>query len=99
MTEGWAPAYHKKEDATWNAGGCKYSLQYDGRLDRHIVVQVGMWNIGSLSAKGGEVCEEQRKRMIDVCCLQEARWRGQGVRKLGIKKGDIIRGGVKKEMV
>ena len=30
--------------------------------------------------KGGEVCEELRKRMIDVCCLQEVRWRWQGVR-------------------
>ena len=35
------------------------------------------WNIGSLSGKG-EVCEELRKRMIDVCCLWEVRWRGQG---------------------
>ena len=24
--------------------------------------------------KGGEACEELRKRMIDVCCLQEVRW-------------------------
>ena len=32
-------------------------------------VQVGMWNIGSLSGKGGEL----RNRMIDVCCLLEVR--------------------------
>ena len=36
-----------------------------------------MWNIGSLSQKG-EVCEELRLRMIDVCCQQEVRWRGHG---------------------
>ena len=41
----------------------------------------------SLSGKGGEVCEELRKRMIDVCCLQEVRWRGQGARMLGMKGG------------
>ena len=34
---------------------------------------------------GGEVCEELRKRMIDVCCLQEVRWRVQGARMLGMK--------------
>ena len=34
---------------------------------------------------GGEVCEELRRRMIDVCCLQEVRWRGQGGRMLGMK--------------
>ena len=29
-------------------------------------VRVGTWNLGSLSGNGGEVCEELRKRMIDV---------------------------------
>ena len=48
-------------------------------------MRVGTWNVVSLSGKRGEVCEEQRKRMIDVCCLQEVRWRGQGARMLGIK--------------
>ena len=35
-----------------------------------------MLNLGSLSGMGGEICEELRKRMFDVCCLQEVRWRG-----------------------
>ena len=47
-------------------------------------MRVGTWNLGSLSGKG-EVCEEVRKRMIDVCCLHEVRWRGQGTRMLGMK--------------
>ena len=34
-------------------------------------MRVGMCNLGSLSGNGEEVCEEQRKRMIDVSCLQE----------------------------
>ena len=33
----------------------------------------------------GEVYEELRRRMIDVCCLQEVRWRGQGTRMLVMK--------------
>ena len=36
---------------------------------------VGMWKSGSVSGKVGEVCEELRKRMTDVCFLQ-VRWRG-----------------------
>ena len=32
-----------------------------------------------------EVCEELRKRMIDVCCLLEVRWRWQGTRMLEMK--------------
>ena len=33
----------------------------------------------------GDVCEELRKRIIDVCCLQEVKWRGQGAWMLGMK--------------
>ena len=47
-------------------------------------VRVEMWNFGSLSGKG-DVCEELRKTMNEVCCLQELRWRGQGARMLGMK--------------
>ena len=48
-------------------------------------VRVGTWNLGSLIGNGGTVCEELGKMMIDVCCLQEMRWRGQGARMLGMK--------------
>ena len=29
------------------------------------------------------MCEELRKRKIDVCCIQEVRWKGQGARFVG----------------
>ena len=51
---------------------------------------------------GGEVCGELRRRMIDMCCLHEVRWSGQGVSILGMKerkyklwlsgKGDVVSG-------
>ena len=31
------------------------------------------------------MCEELRKRRMDVCCLQEVRWRAQGARFMGVK--------------
>ena len=45
------------------------------------------WDVEFRSSvwKGGDVCEELRKRMIDVCCLMEVRWRGQGANMLGMK--------------
>ena len=69
---GWAaPAYHKKERETLHPGARKHSLQCDRRLNEGIGVRVGTWNVGGLGGKVGEVCEELRKRMTDVCCLQE----------------------------
>ena len=71
-----APTYYKEEGATLHPGACKFSLQYDRKPDDRIRVRVVMLNLGSLGGKGGEVCEELRKRMIYVCCLQKVRWRG-----------------------
>ena len=48
-------------------------------------MRAGTWNVGSMSGRGTEVCEELRKRRMDVCCLQEVRWRGQGARFIGVK--------------
>ena len=42
------------------------------------MVRVGKWNLSSPSENGG-VCEELRKTMVDVRCLQ-MRWKGQGAR-------------------
>ena len=37
-----------------------------GRPDGRFGVRVGTLHVGSLSGMGGEICEELRKRMIDV---------------------------------
>ena len=65
-------------------------------------MRVGKWNLCNLSGNGGDICEELRKRMIDVCCLQVVKWKGWGVRMLGMKgrkynlwwpgKGDAVGG-------
>ena len=82
-----APAYHRNEGTTPHHGVHKHCLQYDRRPNVHSGVPVGTYNLGSLSGavSGGVVCEELRKNMIDVCCLQEVRWRGHGARMLGMK--------------
>lgn len=83
---GWAAlAYHKKEGATPDSGSRKHCLHNDGKPDERFGVRVGTWNVGSMSGRGTEVCEELRKRRVDVCCLQEVRWRGQGARFMGVK--------------
>ena len=44
----------------------------------------GTWNIGDLNGKG-EDCEEMRKMMVHVCCLQHVGWRIYGSRELWVK--------------
>ena len=31
------------------------------------------------------MCEQLRKKELDMCCLQEVRWRGQGTRFVGTR--------------
>ena len=99
-----APAYHRNEGATTHPRA--YSIACSMMGGHIVVVWVGTWNLGRPSGKG-EVCEELRKRMIDVFCLQEARWRGQVARMVGINgrrykmgwsgKGDVCLGAMAKE--
>ena len=55
------------------------------KVEKQIGVRFGSWNVGSICGRGTEVCEELRKRKVDVCCLQEVRWRGEGARFFGVK--------------
>jgi len=40
---------------------------------------MGTWNVGSMRRRVVEVCEELRKRKVDVCCLQDVRWEGKAL--------------------
>lgn len=84
---GWAaPAYQKKDGANNHPGPRRRRLLYDGeKPDKRFGVRVGSWNVGSLRGKGVEICEELRKRRVDVCCVQEVRWRGEGARMMGVE--------------
>ena len=42
--------------------------------------RVSTWNVGTLRGRSGEVVETLSRRNIDVCCVQEIRWRGASAR-------------------
>ena len=62
-------------------------------------IRFGSWNVGSLKGKCMELCEVLLKRRVDVCCVQEARWKGAGTRMLhgydGAKYKLLWQGGVR----
>ena len=55
------------------------------KLKNGLELRFGSWNVGSISGRGTEVCEELRKRKVDACCLQEVRLRGERARFYGVK--------------
>ena len=34
------------------------------------------WNVGSMSGKWDEISETLKRCCVDICCLQEVRWKG-----------------------
>jgi len=46
-------------------------------------VRVATWNVGSMTGKSAEVVEVIHRRRIDVCCVQETRWKNSGARIIG----------------
>jgi hypothetical protein len=49
----------------------------DKRKVDAVDVRIASWNVGSLTKRSGEVVDVLRKRRVDVCCMQEARWKGE----------------------
>ena len=43
-----------------------------------LFLSIGNVNVGTMSGRDGEVIDMLRRRRIDICCLQETRWRGGG---------------------
>ena len=64
------------------------------KVEKRIGVRFGSWNVGSIYGRVREVCEELRNRKVDVCCLQEVRWRGEGGRFLASREEGTNCGGV-----
>ena len=40
-------------------------------------------NVRSMSGKWGKICETLKRCYVDVGCLQEVRWKGQGAQVIG----------------
>ena len=43
-------------------------------------MRIASWNIGTLKGRSNEVVEAISRRSIDICCVQEVRWRGESAR-------------------
>ena len=62
-------------------GGAAVGLVLDVSLTRssvshHIKILVFLWNVGTVRGRSNEVVEVMSRRKVDICGLQEVRWRG-----------------------
>ena len=46
-------------------------------------IRFSTWNVGSMSGKWGEISETLKRSCVDICCVQEVKWKGQGARMIG----------------
>ena len=46
-------------------------------------VGAATWNVSSIVGQSSEVVDALHRRMIDLCCAQETRWKGESVRMIG----------------
>ena len=44
--------------------------------------RVGTLNVGTMRGKASEVVETVSRRGVDLCCLQETRWKKDGVKQI-----------------
>ena len=49
----------------------------------HSKLRFGSWNVGSKVGRSMEVVDELRRRKVDVCCVQETKWRGGSAKIIG----------------
>ncbi|ESO12155.1 hypothetical protein HELRODRAFT_158620 [Helobdella robusta] len=57
------------------AEGCCRKIQNGPSM----VLRLGTLNVGSLTGRSMEIAEILERRKIDICCLQETRWKSNGV--------------------
>ena len=46
-------------------------------------LRMGTWNVGSMSRRSGEIVDVMMRRKIELCCLQETRWKGGSAKWMG----------------
>ena len=63
----------EKSDKEWSKG--RASFKKNCHKVNESLFRVGSLNVGSMRGKASEVVETMSRRKVDLCCLQETRWK------------------------
>ena len=47
---------------------------------KHDTFKIASWNTGTMRGRSSEIVETITRRNVDLCCMQEVRWRGASAR-------------------
>ena len=56
----------------------------NSKLNR-LMLRIAALNVGTMRGRGSEVVEMLGRRGVDICCVQETRWKGGSARLLSAK--------------
>ncbi|XP_063634931.1 craniofacial development protein 2-like [Cydia splendana] len=69
------------------AGNTRASPKSDGRgtepTSQNHKLRIASWNVGSMTGRSAELGEALRRRRINLCCIQETKWKGSKARQIG----------------
>ena len=51
-------------------------------VDKNIRIHIATVNVGTMSKRSNEIVEMLTRRRVDICCLQETRWKCGSARKI-----------------
>ena len=54
---------------------------------KEVRLRVGTLNVGTMRGRSGEVVEMAKRRKLDLCCVQETRWKGGSAKMIGSDDG------------
>ena len=76
------PAHVRKK--ALNAGfECTCARMMGKFPDVQFGIRFSTWNVGYMLGKWGEISETLKRHCVDICCVQEVRWKGEGARMIG----------------
>ena len=78
------PAYVRKKALNPRRNiECTHARMMGKSPDVKFGIWFSTWNVGSMSGKWGKISETLKRCCVDICCLQEVRWKGQGAKMIG----------------
>ncbi|KAK3540850.1 hypothetical protein QTP86_002352 [Hemibagrus guttatus] len=64
-------------------GGRRVRRQREKRKGKSVGLRIGTLNVGTMTGKGRELADMMERRMVDILCVQETRWKGSKARSIG----------------